>query len=202
MLAFEITADSFLRHMVRFLAIPWLGLQRTLFLATGALIMSALLLTAFGRLSIRIRALLAFPAIALLVWLVFQPPWDRDLLASGVYKYAPFAGEQLDVETALKAGRLVYYRDGAAATVSVKRLTGTLSLSVDGKVDASTSGDMITQKTLAHLPLLLHGKPGRVCIIGLGSGVTLASALASSDLIGGRCGNLAGGGGRVAAFCC
>ena len=44
-----------------------------------------------------------------------------------MYKYAPFAAEQVDVETALKAGRLVYYRDGAAATISVKRLTGTLS---------------------------------------------------------------------------
>jgi predicted membrane-bound spermidine synthase len=61
--------------------------------------------------------------------------------------------------------------------VSVKRLTGTLSLSVDGKVDASNAGDMLTQKVLAHLPLLLHHDPHDVCIIGLGSGVTLASAL-------------------------
>src|SRR5262249_6353084 len=148
-----------------FVAVPWLGLQRTLLVATGALIMSSLLVTLVGQLSIRIRPMLAGPAIALLVLRVFQPQWDRDLLARGVYKYAPFAAEPVDVETALKAGTLVYYRDGAAATVSVKRLTGTLSLSVDGKVDASTSGDMITQKTLAHLPLLLHGKPERVCII-------------------------------------
>src|SRR5207248_2540836 len=77
----------------------------------------------------------------------------------------------------LKAGTLLYYRDGAVATVTVKRLAGTLSLSVDGKVDASTGGDMLTQKTLAHLPMLLHANPRRVCIIGLGSGVTLASAL-------------------------
>ena len=32
----------------------------------------------------------------------------------------------LDVESALTFGTLVYYRDGATATVSVKRLTGTL----------------------------------------------------------------------------
>jgi spermidine synthase len=62
----------------------------------------------------------------------------------------------------------------------VKRLTGTLSLSVDGKVDASTGGDMLTQKTLAHLPMLLHAGPRRICIIGLGSGVTLAAALVHS----------------------
>jgi len=36
---------------------------------------------------------------------------------------------------------------------------------------------MLTQKLLAHLPLLLHPNPRRVGIVGLGSGVTLASAL-------------------------
>jgi predicted membrane-bound spermidine synthase len=66
-----------------FLAIPWLGLQRTLFIATGALIMSSLLLTVFGRLSIRIRAMLACPAIGSWSGLSFSLR-DRDLLASGV----------------------------------------------------------------------------------------------------------------------
>jgi len=37
---------------------------------------------------------------------------------------------------------------------------------------------MLTQKLLAHLPMLLHGSAREICIIGLGSGVTLASALA------------------------
>ena len=36
---------------------------------------------------------------------------------------------------------------------------------------------MLTQKLLAHLPLLLHPNPRQVGIVGLGSGVTLASAL-------------------------
>jgi spermidine synthase len=59
----------------------------------------------------------------------------------------------------------------------VKALTGERSLSIDGKVDASTARDMLTQKMLAHLPLLLHPNPRQVGIVGLGSGVTLASAL-------------------------
>lgn len=160
-----------------FVTIPFLGLQQTLVAATSALLVGALLAIACGGLSTFARAAAALPPLALLGWQAFQPGWDHDLLASGVYKYAPPASGAIDVDTALKAGTLVYYRDGAAATVSVKRLTGALSLSVDGKVDASTAGDMITQKALAHLPLLLHGSPGRVCIIGLGSGVTLASAL-------------------------
>src|SRR5207244_1308182 len=35
------------------------------------------------------------------------------------------------------------------------------------QVDASRFGDMLTQKALAHLPLLLHPDPKEVCIIGL-----------------------------------
>ena len=160
-----------------FIVIPFLGLQDTLRLATAALILSSLLVIVRGALPTSVRRMAALPAVAVLGWLALQRPWDRELLASGVYKYASRAPREIDVETSLKAGTLLYYRDGAAATVSVKRLTGTLSLSIDGKVDASTSGDVITQKALAHLPLLLHAAPRRVCIIGLGSGVTLASAL-------------------------
>ena len=70
-----------------------------------------------------------------------------------------YAPKVLDLESALKAGTLLYYREGASATVSVKRLTGTLSLAIDGKVDASTRSDMLTQKLVAHLPLLLHPHP-------------------------------------------
>jgi spermidine synthase len=71
----------------------------------------------------------------------------------------------------------LYYQEGAAATVSVRETTGSRSLAIDGKVDASNGGDMLTQRLLAHLPLLLHQAPREVAIIGLGSGVTLGSAL-------------------------
>ena len=116
-------------------------------------------------------------AAAAVAMLVFSPPWDRELLASGVYMYAPYVPKDLDLETLLKAGTLLYYREGAAATVSVKQLTGTTTLAVDGKVDASNRSDMLTQKLVAHLPLLLHDNPREVVIIGLGSGVTLGAAL-------------------------
>ena len=54
----------------------------------------------------------------------------------------------------LRAGTLEYYKEGAAATVSVRRLTGTTSLAIDGKVDASNAGDMLTQRMLGLLPVL------------------------------------------------
>ena len=113
-------------------------------------------------------------AVALLA---ASPAWDRELLASGAYLYAPFVPPDLDLTTQLRAGTLLYYREGASATVSVKRLTGTNTLAVDGKVDASNRGDMLTQKLIAHLPLLVHDRPEQVAVIGLGSGATAGAAL-------------------------
>jgi spermidine synthase len=166
-----------------FLAIPYFGLQGTLTLVSGVLVFDALLVAIWGTWGERRegsagrRVAALVPAAAAIVLMTASPAWDRDLLASGVYKYASQVPPQLDLETALKAGTLLYYREGAAATVSVKRLTGAVSLSIDGKVDASSVGDMLTQKALAHLPLLLHPDPREVLIIGLGSGATLGSAL-------------------------
>jgi spermidine synthase len=114
---------------------------------------------------------------SLVFFLAFaMPSWNPSLLSSGVYKPTPELGRS-DLETWLAAGRLLYYREGATATVSVRESLGTRSLSIDGKVDASNMADMLTQRLLAHLPLLLHPEPQRVAIVGLGSGVTLGAAL-------------------------
>src|SRR5262249_3834259 len=79
-----------------FALVPWLGLQAT-FRATavtgavgGAL---CLLAASRGRSTPRFAVLRtlspAIVAIAAVAVIVLLPPWDRDLLASGAYKYAP-----------------------------------------------------------------------------------------------------------------
>jgi spermidine synthase len=113
-------------------------------------------------------------AVAIAIAVV--PQWDRSLLSSGAYKYAP-AVRGASLESALTAGELVSYREGSTGTVSVRRLAGTISMAIDGKVDASNAGDMLTQRLLAHVPLLLHPHPRSAAVLGLGSGVTLGSAL-------------------------
>jgi spermidine synthase len=175
-----------------FVAIPRLGLQHTTTLVAGLLVVGSVLAGSSTKLRTGPSTFLgAGPSTALgagrsvslaaafaaVVLLVLNPAWDRQLLASGAYMYAPYVPGDLDLITQLKAGSLMYYREGAAATVSVKRLTGTLSLAIDGKTDASNRSDMLTQRVIAHLPLLLHPQPRTVFIIGMGSGVTLGSAL-------------------------
>jgi len=164
----------------------------------GALLAGFVLVPEIGlHLTIRlVAAMVGGTAVAILVWTgpargrlvgfalavivlgagVALPQWDRLLLSSGAYKYAA-AMRGPSLEVSLAAGELLSYREGSTGTVAVRRLAGTVSLAIDGKVDASNAGDMLTQRLLAHVPLLLHPDPKRVAILGLGSGVTLGSAL-------------------------
>jgi spermidine synthase len=173
-----------------FILIPWLGLQHSLQLASGIAViagMVACLAEATGETPVvrrstarrsQPRRFIAIGATGLAVLLAaaLMPGWNHGRLANGGYRLAPALAAG-DIQTALEAGDLLYYREGAAGTVSVRRLLGVTSLAIDGKVDASNGADMLTQKLLAHLPLLLHDHPRSVYIIGLGSGVTLAAAL-------------------------
>jgi len=158
-----------------FVVLPRLGIQGTLVAAAAVHALAAAVALAGGSPARRWAAASLLAAFAL--GGVALPPWDRELLSGGVYKYAVYAAPGR-IEEELRAGELVYYREGAEVTVSVKRVGGTLSLAVDGKVDATSGGDMLTQRLLAHLPLLLHPDPREACVIGLGSGVTAGSALA------------------------
>src|SRR5215510_7293246 len=77
---------------------------------------------------------------------------------------------------------LLYYRDGPSSTVTVARraerqgMINTM-LSVNGKVDASSTGDMETQVLVGQLPLLVYPGARKVMVIGLASGVTAGSVL-------------------------
>jgi spermidine synthase len=159
-----------------FVLIPSIGLFNSLRLIAAVLALTAVALAVTHRTRAASRWTATAVSMLALVGALGLPSWDTSLLSSGAYKYAPVA-QGPDVRTALTAGRLTYYREGAAGTVSVRSLTGTRSMAIDGKVDASSAADMLTQRLLAHVPLLLHPNPKTVAVLGLGSGVTLGSAL-------------------------
>ena len=167
-----------------FLLIPHLGLERTFvdvsgFGAAGGVVVAAVAVLPRDR----TRALLGTAALAAALAGVFTvfPAWDHQLLASGAYKYS----RDLDAEVldaALRAGKLEYYKEGAAGTVSVRDVAGARALAIDGKVDASNAGDMLTQRLLGLLPVLLHPEPRDALVIGLGSGVTADAVLATGEI--------------------
>ena len=159
-----------------FVLIPAWGLHGSLralgIAATTAAV--AIVLAAGVRGGARIWTLAACGVAAVATALL--PAWNPALISSGAYKYASSMSPEA-LQVSLAAGHLVYYKEGAVATVSVREAAGTTSLAIDGKVDASNVGDMLTQHLLAHVPMLLHPAPRTAAILGLGSGVTLGAAL-------------------------
>jgi len=112
-------------------------------------------------------------------FVAFGHSWDQRAFITGSFLYRPgspassakqFKGFLNDIE-------MLYYRDGANATVAVTRMSEILQLRVNGKVDASNGIDMATQTLLAQVPLLLRPQSKDIMVVGLGSGVTVGAAL-------------------------
>ncbi len=121
------------------------------------------------------------PAVAVVLALV-QPRWDAKLYAVGVHlRISDFADPTLKaVRTFADEGwELLYYDQGATGAVAVGRSTrtGNVWLSVNGKVDASTGGDMPTQQMSGAIPVAIARDPRDVVVVGLASGVTVGTAL-------------------------
>lgn len=98
--------------------------------------------------------------------------WDRNVLASGVYKYAVGKALAGHPEPGIVIGELLYYREGISSTVAVIDTADDIALSIDGKVDATARGDRSTQILLGALPLSLSAKAEKTLVIGFASGMT------------------------------
>ncbi|HQZ18827.1 MAG TPA: fused MFS/spermidine synthase, partial [Vicinamibacteria bacterium] len=157
-----------------FILLPEIGLDRTLRLAAFASAVSSIGVALSGRRAARVAGGLAGAASFILI--AASPSLDQELFAGGAYKYSVY-DMNLSVEDVLRRGELVSYAEGRVANVSVKRVASSFSLAVDGKVDATSGGDMLTQRLLAHIPFLVSANPARALVIGLGSGVTASAAL-------------------------
>jgi spermidine synthase len=121
--------------------------------------------------------------VALVAAAPWWTPWDPVLMSSGVHRYGLEWRGQLDSAFALgswlrEQRELVFYKEGPEAVVAVSETaTGRRFLSVNGKTDAGSGAqDVLTQKFIAHVPMLLHPSPRQVLVIGWGSGATAASA--------------------------
>ncbi|UCG62143.1 MAG: fused MFS/spermidine synthase [Candidatus Zixiibacteriota bacterium] len=101
----------------------------------------------------------------------WQPGWDEKLMTSGAHVYAD-RYQAINIQDRLKQQQLLFYKDGPVATVAVVQEGQRRFLTVDGKTDAGTGEDMITQVLLGGLPLLIRPQADGVLVIGYASGIT------------------------------
>lgn len=165
-----------------FVLIPFVGLQPGLVIAATVNIFAAMLLVAMDpQRRPAVKAYLGGAlAAAAMVAVLIMSPWNLSYLNSGAYVYARYYNGLADLKATLQEYEPVFYQEGATGTVAVLRAPdGTLSLTIDGKTDASTgqNADMATQMLLSHLPALFVDEPADALLVGLGSGVSLGSLL-------------------------
>jgi len=75
-------------------------------------------------------------------------------------------------------GEILYYSHDREATIVACRIDSHVALTVNGLIVAETSRpDMWDLLLKAHIPLLLHDRPDRVVLVGLGAGVSLGATV-------------------------
>ena len=169
--------------------VPELGLQSPYLVFAALLVGAGVWRLALGESRPSVAAAAVALAAVVVAAIALVPrfrPWDPVLMSSGVHRYGLEWIHRLDSPWRLgswlrEQRRLLFYREGREAVVAVSEpLDGSRRfLSVNGKTDAgSGTEDVVTQKFLAHVPLLLHPAPKRVLVIGWGAGATAAAAAA------------------------
>jgi len=129
-------------------------------------------------------------ACAILViatFFVFAPPMNRADLSIGAYdSLVRVLARSREVDNNKSSQqetgshKLLMYKEGPTATVSVRDDQGTISLAINGRTNASDSDfDMPTQVMLSQLPLLVAPKIDNAMIIGYATGVSVGAILRS-----------------------
>jgi spermidine synthase len=146
--------------------IPWIGTrnsQRVLLVVSA---LSALLVLAPHARKLRSKALAAALAVSMLVAGLLA--WGVDAIPGELIAY----GRRM----AISAGKakILYTAEGRNSSVAISQWNdGAFEVDVNGHVEATTEPyDMKLQRTVGHLPALLHPHPQSVLGIGFGAGVS------------------------------
>lgn len=154
-----------------FVFLPYVGVRLSvLIISGGGLIIGLVLFYRESRVPLRIRQagtlLIAFAAVGLYA---LKPVFDVANLQRGYFR-------AVQAHPVIPSGALpdlLFIRDGVTSTVSVFRSPETTILVVNGKPDASTTGDLGAQYLIGHMPLAFNPSAKKACVIGYGSGATV-----------------------------
>jgi spermidine synthase len=157
-----------------FLLIPFWGVKAAIFIAAGLNILTGVALIAGSGVRLRTGA----AALVLLLFLSLAAAYSSPVeswpvsyyMASRVDRYDDVARENASstvlFEKDFREGRVKLWRDRQ----------GLLILQTGGKIEGTGEKDLANTRLLAYLPVASHPAPKSFLTIGLGTGVTLASA--------------------------
>lgn len=151
----------------------------TLGAAAAPLLVGVLLLPAFGAKAVLL--LLVGGYLALLPGRAWRGPVAPALALAAVATavWAP----PLRFISVPEGGRIVSYQEGPQAAVSVvEDADGVSRLRIDNRQQEGSSHSLLADARQALLPLLLHPAPRRALFLGLGTGITAASAAQDAQL--------------------
>jgi len=169
-----------------FLLIPRLGVQPSVLWIAGLELVLAVIVALFvieGPGARRIVPV-GLAVVGLGLVLFAAPTWDVRMMNSGVYMNLFGTDEEEGWQGfesyVYENNEIIYAREGLTASVIVAEQPAfaNLYLAVNGKIDASSQGDLETQLMSSHLPLLFHEDPRDILVIGLASGITVGAAAA------------------------
>ncbi len=165
-----------------FVLLPLLGTQNTI-VAASAVNMGIAILVFLVAPRSKIVTKIAGAAAVILLFSVLQftaSPWDRYLLNAGLFDSPRFSLHGIAKEgftDFIYSYDIRSFEEGTYANVAVSEEDGSLFLQINGRTEASTTGDMANQILVSQIPMLLHPDPKDVLVIGLGSGITFGSVL-------------------------
>ena len=173
-----------------FFLIPWIGTLQAVLAAAAinaALGILALLFSE-ARPVVRAAGALAAAGGAAAFAALATPSWNPERMSLGLVRLLRahwVGGESIAHRMIDRTGqdasleKLVFYKEGRVAAVTVVDMGERRALIINGKTDATTGvgEDMAQQVLVGQLPLLFRPEAASVCVVGYGSGVTTHAVL-------------------------
>lgn len=165
------------------LLFPTIGTAGAIALAAGLYVVALLVVIPWNNMrAVAVGGVLALGGAGAVAAILM--PTDPRFTNMGFYMYGqPKVPEGMDPDRGwLSLTEMLFFAEGASSNVLCnKTLNGDLNLRVNGKVDASNGGDMVTQLGLAYVPRVFKPDAKKVLVIGFGSGCTSGRSLLFPD---------------------
>lgn len=174
--ALNTAGGMFGSFMAGFVLIPFIGPEKTICLAAAVNLLAAATLSTVRGFPLKFHSVvLSFGLVMLIITIILNQSVDPYRI--GIFYRAKQYTSLDDYAKSLKDARsstnITFSEFGLYGSVSVKEGKDIKSLLINGKADASTGSDTLTELITGYIPMMLHRNPESVAVIGLGSGITL-----------------------------